>query len=73
MARTVRISIDREGSQVVIALRDSQTGDYATIRTPLRGNGALAAQLTVAGIGDEDVEMASAIAGELETGKKKPQ
>lgn len=69
MAQTIRLSIDREGARVVIGLRDSESGDHATLNMPLRGNGALAAQLTVAGIGDEDVSMSSAVPGELKVGR----
>ena len=61
----VGVGIDREGPNVLLAMR--QAGRTMTVRFNLRGARTLAASMTAATVADDDTELGFRVAGDLET------
>lgn len=63
---TVRLSIEREGPRVFVALRDDQSGAHATVELHRRESASLAASVAaVSGPEDDDAELECQFKGRL--------
>lgn len=67
----MRVSVEREGPRVVLALR-ADSGARATLNLHHRSAAALAVNVAAASSGDEDASLDCELRGELETGDPKP-
>lgn len=63
---SVRVSVEREGPSVVLALRDDRSGAHATVELHRRESASLAASVAaVSGPEDEDTELECTFKGRL--------
>jgi hypothetical protein len=73
MKRAVRVSVEREGPRVLVALREADGPRAVTLDLHRRGAACLAAQLAaVSGSDDEDAELECELRATLTLGDDRP-